>query len=243
MQLPQEWAIAVPGGYPGIGSHPCSLWGSRGWICAGGRGERPEPCTHTLQQLFLIWNTFSIKDTPSVQLTNGYTGILETAEFYTHDCTGHQWLGSLECSIDFQNTVCLLQKMALESFLPLQGQSSLCCRQTLGDSNHCPSPCPWKGATVKLRGDRSDCTAGTGGTAGEGPGTRHAARTLCTGEDYTGTGMQTELHLGPVTTSPARVTAGQVTPPETGEPTLAPARLRNTQNWKEKHLFSHVYEQ
>lgn len=66
-----------------------------------GRGERAEPCTHTLQQLFLIWNTFSIKDTPSVQLTNGYTGILETAEFYTHDCTGHQWLGSLECSIDF----------------------------------------------------------------------------------------------------------------------------------------------
>lgn len=125
-----------------------------------GRGQRADPCTHTLQQLFLIWNTFSIKDTPSVQLTNGYTGILETAEFYTHDCTGHQWLGSLECSIDF-HTLCLLQKMALESFLPLQGQFSLCCRQTRVDSKYLLSlPLALgKGAMVKLRGDRSSCTA------------------------------------------------------------------------------------
>lgn len=58
--------------------------------------------------------------------------------------------------------------------------------------------------------------------------------------------MQTELDLGPViasTDSSPCVTAEQVTPPEPGEPTPAPAMLHNTQNWKEEHLFSHVHEQ
>lgn len=57
--------------------------------------------------------------------------------------------------------------------------------------------------------------------------------------------MQTELDLGPVTAStdisPCD-TAEQVTPPEPGEPTLAPAMLHSTQNWKEEN-FSHVHEQ
>lgn len=73
----------------------------------------------------------------------------------------------------------LLQKMALESFLPRQGQFSLCCRQTLWTvSNCCPSPALGKGA-CEAQGDRSYCAAG------EGPAAGHAARTLCTGWDYT----------------------------------------------------------
>lgn len=56
-------------------------------------------------------------------------------------------------------------KMALQSFLPLQGQFSLCCRQALVDNKELLSlpPALGKGATVKLRGDRSYCTAKTGG--------------------------------------------------------------------------------
>lgn len=59
---------------------------------------------------FLIGNTFSTKDTPSPQLTNGYTGILATAELYTHNCTGRPWLGSLGCRISFHTGALPLPK-------------------------------------------------------------------------------------------------------------------------------------
>lgn len=70
----------------------------------------------------------------------------------------------------FTSKHCLpFAKMALQSFLPSQGQFSLCCRQTLVDNKELLSltPALGKGAMVKLRGDRSYCTAKTGGgTAG-----------------------------------------------------------------------------
>lgn len=97
----QYLQLAPQRGNCSLGLFSC-LGPRQGRSVAEGRVERPERSTHTLQQLFLIWNTFFIKDTPSIQLTNGYTRILWTAELYTHDCTGHQWRGSPECSSNFQ---------------------------------------------------------------------------------------------------------------------------------------------
>lgn len=157
---------------PGVilGSSP-TLASSQGFpggeSVAGGRGERAEPCTHTLQQLFLIWNTFSIKDTPSVQLTNGYIGILETAEFYTHDCTGHQWLGSLECSIDFQTLFAFCKRWLWSPCCHDKANSvSAVDRLEWTEINRCPSPLPLSEVPWRSSGGTGVPALLKGGTAG-----------------------------------------------------------------------------
>ena len=78
-----QWGLRLPSGSsPALLGESSPTPAPRRGCCGGrpaaeGRVERPEKHTHFSSFfLFLIGNTFFIKDTPSIQLRNGYTGTL-----------------------------------------------------------------------------------------------------------------------------------------------------------------------